>query len=696
MREKFGKLVLLEETDSTGLGSEYRAAKLGPAGLERIVSILRLKPAISGNADLARRLMDQAKLAAQLQSPNILKILGIGKVEQTYYISNEFVEGKTLQQVLTRCRTEGFPLAPDNALLIASKVCAALEYAHGRRVEGGGRVFHGMVSPERILVSYEGEVRLKGFEYWPGGLRAAGVLSEADSSYLAPEQAAGGPGDGRSDVFSLAAVLFEILTGRAPSPGLQSQIGSARLSSPHGDDDSLPKALVEILNRALGENPGSRYAEIQEMRRALDTLLFSGDFTPTTFNLAFFMHNLYREDIEREARTLEEEKKADYAEFLVEPAAKPAPRPVPESLAPVPVELPVTMATEPADIGLAESMPELPPEPPAPVHEPEPPRPVVTPREAAAGFTFHEEPKGRKTPIFIGAGALLALVIGGAGWFFLYRQPSAPVAPPPTTLSPEEIASKQRILELEQRLAALETERQEAVAKAEEEAKKKLERQAQAAGKALDPQAVQKAQEEARKKAEADAARKQQEELQKLADQKAAEEKVLAEEKRRAEEAAKAEQAKAEAARAAELARAAETPPPTLAAAAAAPPSTQAAAPAPGTTSPGSAMGGLVAPGTLVNLSDPGVSAPVVVERAQPRYPDFAKRSRMSATVIVSALVDEKGNVIDAKVAKGATGFGFNEEAVGAVKRSKYRPALKGGVPVKVWLNVNVAFTLSN
>src|SRR5262245_3351034 len=118
-KEKFGKLVLLEESEKTGLGVEYRAAKLGPSGLEKIVTILRLKPAISGEPEVARSLMDQAKLAAQLQNPNILKIFGIGKVEQCYYISYEFLEGRSLRAVLDRCREEAFPFAADHALLVA-------------------------------------------------------------------------------------------------------------------------------------------------------------------------------------------------------------------------------------------------------------------------------------------------------------------------------------------------------------------------------------------------------------------------------------------------------------------------------------------------------------------------------------------------------------------------------------------------
>ncbi|MCU0242103.1 MAG: protein kinase, partial [Vicinamibacteria bacterium] len=141
-KERFGKFVLLAETEVISLGSEYRAAKLGPTGLEKIVSILKLSPALSANADAAKLLMDQAKFAAQLQNPSIAKIFGIGKVEGSYYISYEFIEGKSLRAIFNRCRQEGFPFSVDHTLLIASKICSALEYAHSRKVEGAARYNH--------------------------------------------------------------------------------------------------------------------------------------------------------------------------------------------------------------------------------------------------------------------------------------------------------------------------------------------------------------------------------------------------------------------------------------------------------------------------------------------------------------------------------------------------------------------------
>lgn len=682
-REKFGKLVLLEESDLTGLGQEYRAAKLGPAGLEKIVTILRLSPAISGHAEIARSLMDQAKVAAQLQNPHILKIFGIGKVEQTYYISYEHTEGKSLGAILERCRQEVFPLQIEHSLLIASKVCSALEYAHGRKNEAG-RYFHGLLTPGAILVSYEGEIRVKGFGYWPS--RVKEVLAPEELRYLAPEQR-NGPGEPSSDVFALGAVLFEALTGEAPSPGEEAgQVATARLSSPQGDDDKIPAPVADILRKALAADPAARYPDVQDMRKALDTLLFSGDFSPTTFNLAFFMHSLYREDIEREAKRLKEDREASYLEFLTDEAARTAP---PVRPAPVP---PPSARTEPLDARAiaarlpASAPPVIPPEaphigpapaPPPSAHGPSGRSPShegtghgLTSREAAAGFTFHKEEKKAKVPLAVPL--LLVLLLGGAGYYFFMVRPQAPALPPPTaapaTLSPEALAAQARIKELEDKLKALEEEKAEAAIKAADEAKKKIEAQAAARGQIVDPAALEKAQEEARRKSKAEQEKRQQEELRRLEDQKKAEEARVAEEKRRADE-----QARAEAAAAAAQAAAAATPSPTEA-----PPS---AAP--------------LKAGTLVALTDPGVVAPVVDRQPQLVYPAIALRQRVDGVVELSVLVDEKGNVADVTVVTPAGGkAGLNEAAVENVKRRHYRPAVKDGVPVRVWVAVRVRFEL--
>jgi TonB family protein len=692
-KERFGKFVLLEEIDTTALGSEYRAAKLGPSGLERIVSVERLKPALAANAEVAKSLLDQVKVAAQIQNPNVVKIFGIGKVDSAYYISYEFLEGKSLKAVFKRCRQEGFPFSVDHALLIASKTCSALEQAHARKSEAGARYFHGLVTPDNVVVTYEGEVRVRGFGYWPSRVRDVGGVGEADRRYLAPEQVTGAFGDTRSDTFAVAALLYEMLTGQPLFPEGRdgdpaASVGRAKLWNPTTDDDGLPKPIAEILRRSLAADPAARYAEIQEMRQAVDILLFSGDFTPTTFNLAFFMHSLFRDDIERESRRLKEERDASYAEPL--PEDTPTPGVVPAAVAPA---AGLASVVAPAGLGVAAvspaitagpststTLPLIPPPPrtapirpephPAPAHPPAA-APAhadssasFTAKEAAAGFTFHKKEHAKKRPSALMAGGVAAAVLLAlvGGWLVMRsaQAPAPAIALAPTTLSVEAVAAMQRVKELEEKLKAIEDEKATAEARAAEEAKKRLEAQAAARGQKVDAAAVERAQDEARRRAQAEQDRKAQEERKRLEDEQKAAEARVAEERRRAE---------------AERAAAAAPP--------AAPPVTVAEAPP------------AVKPGTLVNLSDAGVIAPVTQSAPTLRYPPIAERQRVEGIVELNILVDEKGTVVEALLVTPAGGkSGLNEAAVDNVKRRRYRPATKDGVPVKVWFPVSVRFVL--
>jgi len=723
-KEKFGKFVLLDEVETSGLGTEYRAAKLSPTGLEKIVAVLRVRPNLSARAETVKSLMEQVKFAAQLQNANIVKLFGAGKIDASFYISHEFIEAKSLQAVFNRGRQEGFPFSVDHALLIVSKVCSALEYAHARKTEGGVRYFHGMVTPSNVIVSYEGEVRTRGFGYWPARVREAGGLTEEEAMYLAPEQAAGGVGDTRSDLFAVGALLFQMLTGEAFFQGgrevdIAKRVADARLLNPTTDDDALPKPIREILRRSLTQEPAERFAEVQEMRKGVDTLLFSGDFAPTTFNLAFFMHSLFRDDIDRETKTLKEEREASYLEYITDdvrnaPATLP-PMPAPSAAAIAaagaagaaaagvataaapsasPSPVPATVA-RPAAAEMprpSQALPLVPPPPKhaapahagasgsqapassasaaghAAVHPPE----TVSAREAAAGFTFHKGDKtGSKMPLIGGLAAVLLIAAVGAAVVLKGRgAPATPssTTPPPTTMSAEMVALSQKAKELEEKLQALEAEKAAASAKAEEDARKKVEAQARARGQAVDPEALARAQDDARKKAQAEQDRKAQADRKRLEDEQKVAEAQLAEEQRRAEEA-----------RAAAAAAAAAQAPPTTVAAAPPPPPTTVA----------------VKPGSLVDVNDAGVIAPVALNKPSFTYPPIALRQRIEGKVDLTVLVDERGGVADARVVSGAGGkAGLNEAASEYVRRWKFRPATKEGVPVRTWTPVSVVFML--
>jgi protein TonB len=243
-------------------------------------------------------------------------------------------------------------------------------------------------------------------------------------------------------------------------------------------------------------------------------------------------------------------------------------------------------------------------------------------------------------------------------------------------------AAQARVRELEARVAQLEREKQEAETRAADQARLDLEAQARAGGRVVDPAAIERAQAEARRRARAEEDARQQEELRRIEDEKKAEEARLAE----------------------ATPSPAPTPTPSPSPEAATASAVEPAAPAGADAGAGSAPAADVAPapaapptpvprGSLVDPGDPALTPPVLVREVKAVFPDIARVARATGIVEVRALVDENGNVTDvALVRSSRPGVQFEVEADRAVRRFKYRPGTREGVPVKTWVRVRVRF----
>jgi len=703
LREKFGRLVLLEETEAGALGREYRAARLGPAGLERLVTVLRFGPEVSNHAEAARRLMEEARHAARLQSPGLVRVLGIGRVEQSFYISTELAEGRPVAAILERCRAEAFPFAAEHALMIASRAASALESLHARKDESGAAIVHGLIAPARLLVAFDGEVKLKGVGLWPA-LRGTDLLPAEERRYLAPEQLAGGAGDPRSDVYALGLVLLESLTGRAPDSPLDGLVG-ATITTRTGEAMPLPKPLQGLLSRTLDTDPAARFASVAEFRKSLDALLFSGDFTPTTFDLAFFMHTLFREEMEREARSLEEARRADYREFLAEEKQTAAAPATGADAGPPPEPARDTVPEAPrAPDGRAEASPPGRAEPARlAAFDRAPSSPEVSDtraataraRDAASRMTLGSAAapiSASRRGLWLVLGVVGAVLLGGgAGWLYFLGHRSSPAS-----LRADEAAAQARVRELESRIAQLEREKADAVTKAAEEARAALEAQARAGGRAVDPGAVARVQQEARDRAQREQERKQQEEMDRLAAERHVQAQRLASQATPVPVSAPAPEPTPT-----------PTPLPTTTATLAPAPAPEAAAATPPSVvsqdtpvpTPAAAPTAMPtpssAPTNVADPRDPGVKPPVLVSEDQVPYPSRAISRRISASVVVRALVDSQGHVTDVAIVQPSgqpAELGFDDAALKRVRSRRYRPARRHDVPVAMWVIVRIEF----
>ena len=214
----FGKYYLLERINVGGMAEVFKAKAFGVEGFERLVAVKRILPNIAEDEEFITMFIDEAKIAVQLQHANIAQIFDLGKVEDSYFIALEYVYGKDLRAIFDHLRKVSDRMPTAQVCYVMMQVCEGLDYAHNKR-DAQGRdlnLVHRDVSPQNVLVGYEGEIKLVDF----GIAKAAGKASKTQAGilkgkfgYMSPEQVRGLPVDRRSDVFAVGICLYELLTG---------------------------------------------------------------------------------------------------------------------------------------------------------------------------------------------------------------------------------------------------------------------------------------------------------------------------------------------------------------------------------------------------------------------------------------------------------------------------------------------------
>ena len=206
---------------------------------------------------LLASLKREAQVAAALNHPNIVRPLEVGRADNEFFLAMELVPGSSLRR---RVQMEG-PVALPDLLYLADQVCAALEAAHARGL------LHLDIKPDNILVAANGAAKLTDF----GMVAAASEALTAPGSpaYMSPEQVAKAALDARSDIFSLAATLYEAATGRRAFPGEDLTTVAHQVTAVEPDYSALPPALAAVLRLAMSKDPSYRYRSVAELRAAL-------------------------------------------------------------------------------------------------------------------------------------------------------------------------------------------------------------------------------------------------------------------------------------------------------------------------------------------------------------------------------------------------------------------------------------------
>jgi len=209
-----------------GMAALYLGQRLSRGGFAKPVVLKRLRPELSQNSDARALFLREACLGATLEHPAVVRVLDLTEIEGVLYLVMEYVRGGDLRLVLRRARRRNQRFLPAAALYIGRELCAALDYAHGLCLPDGRALglIHRDISPTNILLSTDGEVKLTDF----GIAQADAGLGQEPRArghvgYMSPEQARGDALDVRSDLFSLATVIYEVFTGNRLFVGMVGQ-----------------------------------------------------------------------------------------------------------------------------------------------------------------------------------------------------------------------------------------------------------------------------------------------------------------------------------------------------------------------------------------------------------------------------------------------------------------------------------------
>lgn len=270
-----GRYVVEGRLGAGGMAEVFRARQLGAEGFARPVALKRMSSALSHDETFAEMFIEEARLAALLQHPNIVQVLDFDRDERgTLFLAMELVDGSDLRRILDALRRSGRRMPPSIAAFVAAELLKALAYAHELEQDGKQRgLVHRDVSPHNCLVSRAGAVKLADFGIAKATATAAlsqsGVV-RGKVAYMAPEQARGDPVDARSDLFALGVVLYEMLAGERPFEGATEAETLARLLSgrfaPLGARvPDAPADLVAVASRLIEVDRAARFASAHEV-----------------------------------------------------------------------------------------------------------------------------------------------------------------------------------------------------------------------------------------------------------------------------------------------------------------------------------------------------------------------------------------------------------------------------------------------
>ncbi|HXU04424.1 MAG TPA: protein kinase, partial [Polyangia bacterium] len=338
---KFGQYELLEQIAVGGMSEVFKGRVVAAEGFEKLVAIKRILPDLAEDERFVKMLLTEARIHSALSHRNIVQIHDLGISEDgEYFIVLEYVEGYDLRVIMEQIHGAGEIIPEALSLHIAAEIAQGLNFAHELRGPDGQPLglIHRDVTPSNVLISFAGEVKLSDFGLAKRRHDRSVVGSlKGNLAYMSPEQANQAQLDRRTDIFSLGAILFELLTGKrlreiTDEVAGWSQVASGVVPSARQVRPDLPAAVESLLDRALSADPAKRFPDASTFGAEIRNVLGDLSVAVGASDLASLLGVV---TAPRRARTLMTERSkvirlGPEAEALKEAFAAPAtPAPVP-------------------------------------------------------------------------------------------------------------------------------------------------------------------------------------------------------------------------------------------------------------------------------------------------------------------------------------------------------------------------------
>jgi serine/threonine protein kinase len=310
----FGRYELQTRIGRGGMAETWRARLMGAAGVTKSVLIKKVLPEFAGDAAFINMFISEARISATLSHGNVAQVFDFGQVDGNYFLAMEYVDGQPLHRILKRAKGSGFTCLPGPiATFIALEMCRGLHYAHTRTDEKGVPlgIVHRDISPDNVLVSYEGQVKivdfgiakarsLRGFDTAPGVVKGKYL-------FFSPEQARGEQVDARTDVWATGVVLYLMVCGRLPLEGPEYEVRrklALRQPLPRARDvlPDVPAALDAILHKALALKKEDRFESAHALGDALAGFLYTSAPRFSAMSAAYLLCELFRTEMTQEGR----------------------------------------------------------------------------------------------------------------------------------------------------------------------------------------------------------------------------------------------------------------------------------------------------------------------------------------------------------------------------------------------------------